>query len=845
MAMPAAFSDLTSSLPSPAMIPGTHSAGPTPVQSDYNKLPSGFGKEDKENRDVDVEQNRAPQRYNAREANEEKFATLFEPSTPRASPNLPPTAMPLPSVFEPLDAPTSTSIPLSSRAVRQYSSHRPRQASVASTASSEFGAFVEVSASDDPLSGAMPPTLSSEYLKTNLNTAFPAQSNPSTSGPSTWEAGVKVPSSASTTLSFFDTFTQDAKQRSSAARSQVLDELLQHEDDPMWFSMQTENQEKNPEPWSRLSREFGTDSSELSQQLPTNVLDLKSQDMGQQTGSLHDIDHDYFRLPASTPPGRTQLSPNSLRRLASLPPPSLAPPIISPPTNTSLQPTQVDLDTVLEFDPLADTKSTKPDLNQVNEPANTFGRSSSFQALSSMPSKLVSTLLKSAINPHDPQPNTPSLGPRRNSSQPPPSSPSSSKYASRQSASTNSSSPSSSSTNLVYQQPSLVQSQSTPHFANADITHGTSPFAPAVYVPPSGAPGFTGDRYDWDKGFSDELEEERKGRKVVAKQRDYPSQQLGHAGSSSGAQSSGGNFGVGNWVPGGRAGWGGGFGFGFGSVRSGKPKSPKPNVVSSSGFGGGGGSGDESAAGGRRSPLPRMNVKGVDVSVHNGHDRQENTGGMAEFIEKKMGSLELVGRKFLSAPVLTIELAAQLRAHMPALARLPKTWNLIYSLDQHGISLNTLYNQCETYSTRKPTLGEVGLSKGMLLILKDAADEEDEESRTLFGAWIADGLKPNKGKGYAGGGESFLWKYSQKQLRVFKATGKNSYVALCEPDYISFGGGLSDGHYGLYLDDTLFEGSSAPCPTFDNEPLCSSPPSANRKSVKFECVGLEVWGMGS
>ena len=53
-----------------------------------------------------------------------------------------------------------------------------------------------------------------------------------------------------------------------------------------------------------------------------------------------------------------------------------------------------------------------------------------------------------------------------------------------------------------------------------------------------------------------------------------------------------------------------------------------------------------------------------------------------------------------------------------------------------------------------------------------------------------------------------------------------------------------DGHYGLYLDESLFDGSSAPCPTFDNEPLCTGSVVGNLKTVKFECVGLEVWGMG-
>lgn len=79
----------------------------------------------------------------------------------------------------------------------------------------------------------------------------------------------------------------------------------------------------------------------------------------------------------------------------------------------------------------------------------------------------------------------------------------------------------------------------------------------------------------------------------------------------------------------------------------------------------------------------------------------------------------------------------------------------------------------------------------------------------VFGAFIGEGLHPSKGGGYYGSGESyvlncfveqnlfrysylsrFLWKVAgEDKLRVFKWTGKNDYVALCESDYLSFGGG--------------------------------------------------------
>ncbi len=76
----------------------------------------------------------------------------------------------------------------------------------------------------------------------------------------------------------------------------------------------------------------------------------------------------------------------------------------------------------------------------------------------------------------------------------------------------------------------------------------------------------------------------------------------------------------------------------------------------------------------------------------------------------------------------------QLRPFFPALARLPKTWSLLYSLDQHGISLNTLYGRCQD-------------SRGSaLLVVRDAHD-------SVFGAWMGEGIHPSKGA-YYGSGES-------------------------------------------------------------------------------------------
>lgn len=49
------------------------------------------------------------------------------------------------------------------------------------------------------------------------------------------------------------------------------------------------------------------------------------------------------------------------------------------------------------------------------------------------------------------------------------------------------------------------------------------------------------------------------------------------------------------------------------------------------------------------------------------------------------------------------------------------------------------------------------------------------------------------------------------------------------------------GTYGLMFDSTFSKCSSATCPTYDNEVLCSPTPRHSDKATYFDCVGLEVW----
>ena len=124
--------------------------------------------------------NQTQPRQGEQDGKEDLFATLFSPPTPPASP------LPFGTA-----AATSTTKPQSSTHSRKFS-----------TSSVEFGSFVSVPATDDP-------------LYTEKQATFP-------------------PISPISGLEFFDQFTDHAA-KSNAQKRQVLDELLLHEDDPLYW----------------------------------------------------------------------------------------------------------------------------------------------------------------------------------------------------------------------------------------------------------------------------------------------------------------------------------------------------------------------------------------------------------------------------------------------------------------------------------------------------------------------------------------------------------------------------------------------------------------------------------
>ncbi|KAJ6463562.1 TLD-domain-containing protein [Mycena sanguinolenta] len=605
-----------------------------------------------------------------REAEEafDKFSTLFSPATPHASPVLDPLSQP-----EQIPAMAASAAPLSP--------------------DSEFGAFVSVSAEQDPLSSMNP------------GFALPAPMQPE-GRPN----HIRTPSQT-----FFDQFSKSAKDRTETTKRDLLDELLMHEDDPLYWLKDQSTPEEEEEP-------------------------LPSENTKYMSESLSDIDLEFFaaRQVEPVPHRRSSSSSSHLRSLTRSPTatvaPTLAPPLAS--TSTSEDAPGFDFPT---------------HASRFQTPARSGSLASLASLSKSSGAKWVASFLPTPLSaPSASIPNATLL----------PQTPTAS----------GSPSPASSLANSLtlppqHHHPAVVPARVP------EISHFT-PFgakSAAAYVPPTGAPGFRGTAsYDWDRGFSHALERD-----------------LGVTPPEEQAAPYSDDLEAGEEL----------------LVPSTSTNDPPRRTSPGSGNGNG--------------LAPGVKRDGVGV-----------------LLDKKMSEvISLVGRREGTVGVLTPELVALIHARLPALLRLPRQWTLFYSLDQHGISLNTLYYRCAP-----PSSSRMPHPKGALLVIQDADD-------ALFGAWVADGLKRSTRGGYYGGGESFLWRYSPSsgKFDVYKWTGKNDYVALCEAGFISFGGG--DGHYGLYLDESLIDGSSARCPTFDNEPLCAGA-EGKGGNVNFECVGLEVWGVG-
>lgn len=200
----------------------------------------------------------------------------------------------------------------------------------------------------------------------------------------------------------------------------------------------------------------------------------------------------------------------------------------------------------------------------------------------------------------------------------------------------------------------------------------------------------------------------------------------------------------------------------------------------------------------------------------------------------------------------------EFRPLFPNRVQLYIDWKLVYSLEQHGASLHSLYDNIRKASQPKKKIG-------YLLIVKDRKGNK-------FGAYCNEPWLPTEHRKYQGNDECFLWRLQEVQdneiisaqstpndkdtgdteqtidkirgqddakthwrLFAYPHTGVNEFTMYCTSNFLSMGAG--DGHYGLWLDDGLINGVSYRCDTYGNDPLSG-------EGVKFHIQALEVWQIG-
>lgn len=221
------------------------------------------------------------------------------------------------------------------------------------------------------------------------------------------------------------------------------------------------------------------------------------------------------------------------------------------------------------------------------------------------------------------------------------------------------------------------------------------------------------------------------------------------------------------------------------------------------------------------------------------------------------------------------ELARNIRGLLPPRLQLYEEWELLYSSEQHGISLSTLYRNCsmehqerkqrEAKTGKKLELGYAdGIVRGMIqfgepdrpngarphgyvIILRD-------QNKNKFGCYLNEPPRASDHKRYYGNGECFLWKCERyiddhstpkkpaQRFKAFMYTGLNDNIIYLTHSYIAVGS--SHGQNGLWIDGELNLGVSYPCETFGNEVLSEYLNSAH-KFGRFSISDLEVWRVGA
>ncbi|GIY46292.1 oxidation resistance protein 1 [Caerostris extrusa] len=137
-------------------------------------------------------------------------------------------------------------------------------------------------------------------------------------------------------------------------------------------------------------------------------------------------------------------------------------------------------------------------------------------------------------------------------------------------------------------------------------------------------------------------------------------------------------------------------------------------------------------------------------------------------------------------------------------------WTRIYSTSTDGFLLKSLYRKMRDFDCP------------VIIVMQDTEN-------AIFGAMLSEPLRQSDG--FYGTGETFLFTF-HPSFKLFKWSGANNF--FINGRYDGFSIGVSEGHFGLWIDSDLYRGTSEQCQTFNNDTLASS--------RDFHIKTLEAWG---
>ena len=419
--------------------------------------------------------------------NADKFATLFSPATPHATPTSSPRLHPISRLPHPP--------PLS------------RHSELLDSPDSDLRSFVSVAPAHDPLS-LMSTAASPVPLSTMTTPQINAQEPTRTI----------IPSSS---MIFFDKFTEEAKRASERNKKGYLDELLLHEDDPLYWlkpsslDVPGDGIDDHDKGISAVEGNKDAEGAELviaehEQDADRPLIDLSLDDLSIDGPSFEEESDEGFGHDSQSP---TQanisgliLEPDRFRS-SSLPPEK-------PPSAHSTAPPR----------PSSSLSTTSPSIaarpSQISEsrpgPSSSAHHSpnQNYHTLSTFSSRWMSSLLSSSrLAAPSTSPDAhrtldtlfathPSPTPQLKTTH----------HAAAIHASPTMHTRPPINTSAVF----IPRKHQVPSSA-VSMSHGT-PFASHMssFIPPSGAPGFSGEDHSWDRGFSKDYDRERVERRSVS-----------------------------------------------------------------------------------------------------------------------------------------------------------------------------------------------------------------------------------------------------------------------------------------------------------------------------------------